>query len=175
MPEQNQNLWTPWRMAYIEGLDGAPPITGCFLCHYRDHPGEDETNGVLWRTADTLVVLNRYPYTNGHVMVAPTQHCATLEELPDAVLCQLMLRMRDAKVVLTEAVAAQGFNIGINLGQCAGAGLPGHVHWHIVPRWGGDTNFMAVLGDVRLIPQALRALQQRFRETAERLGRPLSG
>lgn len=174
MPEFNKNLWTPWRMAYIDGLEGKPIAGDCFLCRYRDEPAADATHGVLWRSPRTLVVVNRFPYTNGHLMVAPTAHLGSLQEAPDDVLCELTLRLRDATCVLADVVAAQGFNIGINLGHCAGAGLPQHVHWHIVPRWVGDTNFMAVLDDVRLIPQALATLQEKFLAAAQRLGLPRS-
>jgi ATP adenylyltransferase len=172
MPEFNRNIWTPWRMAYIDALEGKPAAGDCFLCRYREAPSDDESNGVLWRTARTLVVLNRFPYTNGHLMVAPTAHVGAFEDLADDVLCEMTLRLRDAKRVLGEVVGAQGFNIGINLGHCAGAGLPEHVHWHIVPRWVGDTNFMAILDDVRLIPQALTALREKFLAAAARLGLP---
>lgn len=172
MPEFNKNIWTPWRMAYIDSLEGKPATADCFLCRYRENAADDEANGVLWRTPETLVVLNRFPYTNGHLMVAPTAHIGVFEDVPEAVLFEMTLRLRDAKQVLSDVVAAQGFNIGINLGHCAGAGLPQHVHWHIVPRWVGDTNFMAILDDVRLIPQALKALQEKFAAAAARMGLP---
>lgn len=142
-------------MAYIEGLSGKEPDVGCFLCRYRDTPQQDRENFVLIRSAQTLVLLNRYPYNNGHLLIAPTAHAAQPEALPDDVLCELALRLRDAKRALQAAFAAQGFNIGMNLGHCAGAGLPDHLHWHIVPRWGGDTNYMSVVGDTRVIPQSL--------------------
>ena len=170
MPEFQKNLWAPWRMEYIESL---PSGTGeCFLCRDRDHADDDEANYVLWRGPHTLVLLNQFPYSNGHVLVAPRQHVPTLEDLPEDALLEMMCRIRDAKRVLEKAVAAQGFNIGFNVGACAGAGLPGHLHAHIVPRWSGDVNYMAVLGNTRVLPQALAKTAAQFRDTAAALGLP---
>ncbi|MBU0639132.1 MAG: HIT domain-containing protein [Planctomycetes bacterium] len=169
MAEFHKNVWAPWRMEYIAGL--AEPADGeCFFCHYRDHPEDDQRNGVLWRRERSLTVLNRFPYTNGHLLVAPTAHIGDLEALPDEVLTELTLRIRDAQRVLGAAVHAHGFNIGMNLGRCAGAGLPEHLHWHVVPRWKGDTNFMPVVGDVRVISQGLDEVARLFRTEAARLG-----
>lgn len=168
MPECQKNLWAPWRMQYLETIDA--PAGGCFLCHYRDDPAADDANHVVWRSGALLLVLNRFPYNNGHLLVAPTQHIGRLEDLADDLLASLMFAVRDAQRVLAAALGAQGFNIGLNLGHCAGAGLPDHLHFHIVPRWAGDTNFMPVLSDVKVIPEALQAVQRRFRETAGKLG-----
>ena len=162
MPEQNQNLWAPWRRQYIEQLAGDEP-GGCFLCRYRDNPADDHANHVLWRSEHSLVLLNLFPYTTGHLLVAPTAHVPSIEALSDAALQELTLRVRDAKVVLDRILQPQGFNIGINLGRCAGAGLPDHAHWHIVPRWNGDTNFMATVGDVRMMPMSLEDVRDRFK------------
>ena len=169
MAEFENNLWAPWRMAYIRQLAGDDPH-GCFLCHYRDHPSDDELNGVLWRGADVLVMLNRFPYAPGHLLIAPTAHEADMAALPEATLTRMMLCIRDAQRVLRESASAQGFNVGMNLGRCAGAGLPDHLHWHIVPRWGGDTNFMTVVGDARVMPESLEATAAAFRSAAGRLG-----
>ena len=155
-------------MDYINGLAGDDH--GCFLCEYRDAPDRDAENFVLWRSGATLVLLNRFPYTNGHVLLAPTVHAAKLEEIPGDVLCELALRTRDAQRVLRGALSPQGFNIGLNIGRCAGAGLPGHLHYHIVPRWNGDTNFMSVVGDARVIPQELTQVRDAFLAEAERSG-----
>jgi len=168
MAEFHNNVWAPWRMEYIHGLEEG--VGGCFLCHYRDNPDDDSRNHVLWRTDRSLVMLNRFPYTNGHLLIAPTTHVGEPENLPDDVLCEMTLRIRDAKRVLAAALHTHGFNIGMNLGRCAGAGLPEHLHWHIVPRWNGDTNFMPVLGDVRVIPQTLQTVHETFLKTATQLG-----
>ena len=159
-------------MEYIAGLEDQQGAGGCFLCRYRDTPADDDKNHVLWRSEHTLAVLNHFPYTNGHLLIAPAVHCAEPDELPDAVLIELAVRVRDAKRVMQQVVNAGGFNIGMNLGRCAGAGLPEHVHWHLVPRWEGDTNFMSVTGGVRVIPQTLAAVAQRFRVLSDELGLP---
>ena len=172
MAEQNQALWAPWRMEYILANTAAPEGSACFLCDYVAHPELDAQHHVIWRTPQSLTLFNSFPYNNGHLMVAPLQHAARLEDLADNVLLAMMHHTRDAQRLLDETVSAQGYNIGLNFGRCAGAGLPGHLHIHIVPRWSGDTNFMAVIGDTRVIPESLAALHARMREAAPRLGLP---
>lgn len=171
MAEFECNLWAPWRMEYIAGLHETTP-GGCFLCEYRDDPARDEEHLVLWRTSHTLTVLNRFPYTGGHLLIAPLTHGGDPVQTPLPVLCELAAGIRDCVELLGSALAPQGYNIGMNLGRCAGAGLPDHLHWHVVPRWNGDTNFMPVLGDVRVIPEALRRTHARLRERAAELGLP---
>lgn len=169
MAEFQDNLWAPWRMEYIAGLADSE-TAGCFLCRYFGDAAHDAGNHVLWRTGRTLVLLNRYPYASGHLLVAPAEHVPTLEQLPEATLIELTFKLRDATRVLTEALRPQGLNIGMNLGRCAGAGLPDHLHWHIVPRWSGDTNFMPVIGDVRVIPESIAQTAEKFRAAAAKLG-----
>lgn len=169
MSEYQKNLWAPWRMEYIASL-GPNADNGCFLCRAIADPQADAENHVLWRCPQTLTLLNLFPYSTGHVLVAPTTHAGEPEDLPDAVLLEMMQRARDAKRVLQAAVDAQGFNIGINLGRCAGAGLPGHLHVHVVPRWNGDVNFMSVLGDVKVMPRTLVEVRRLFLEKAAELG-----
>lgn len=169
MNEFHDNLWAPWRMEYIQSLDPTGTQPACFLCHYRDHP-DDNAQHVIHRGATSLVVMNRFPYTNGHLLVAPRAHKADITDLSDDEMTDLWARTRDAKRLLDRVLGAHGYNIGINLGRCAGAGLPGHIHVHIVPRWNGDTNFMAVLGDVRVIPQALDKLHARLVTAWQELG-----
>jgi len=164
------NIHAPWRIQYIQML--SEEQAGCFLCRARDETDRQEENLLLWRTGRCVVVMNRFPYTAGHLLIAPAVHCAEPDELPDAVLIELAVRVRDAKRVMQQVVNAGGFNIGMNLGRCAGAGLPEHVHWHLVPRWEGDTNFMSVTGGVRVIPQTLAAVAQRFRVLSDELGLP---
>lgn len=165
---ERHNIWAPWRMDYIAGIDDSR--SSCFLCDYRGQPEQDAEHHVLYRSANIIVLLNRFPYSNGHVLIAPLDHVAQPEDLTDTVLSELMRAIRDAKRVLSESLQAQGFNIGMNLGRCAGAGLPDHQHWHIVPRWSGDTNFMLVLGDVRVVPDSLDRVRDKFKATATRLG-----
>jgi ATP adenylyltransferase len=113
---------------------------------------------VLWSTDLSIVIINRYPYTNGHLLIAPKSHKSEMEQLNSDEILDLQVQTIEGLKLLKRALSPQGFNIGINLGRCAGAGLPGHVHQHIVPRWGGDTNFMSVVGDVRIVPQAMSQL-----------------
>ena len=154
-------LYAPWRIDYIRSLD--KPDTGeCFLCAAARAATDAERRErlVLWQTKHSTVLINRYPYTNGHLLVAPLSHAAELDDLSDEAALDLHRQSVRAVRLLREAVSAQGFNIGINLGRCAGAGLPGHVHQHIVPRWAGDTNFMSVVGEVRVVPQAMSQLHR---------------
>jgi len=163
------NLWAPWRMEYIHSLT-EDFSNGCFLCAYRDNPADDAKNHVLFRTPNAMAVMNRYPYTGGHLLIATMAHKGTLAELSENESGELWTLTRNCQAVLDRALTPHGYNIGINLGRCAGAGLPGHIHQHIVPRWNGDTNFMAVLGDVRVIPAALDKLYDQLVAAARELG-----
>lgn len=171
MERSNTNLWAPWRMDYIRRLDAHQP--GCFLCDDWAQPDRDAENLVLWRTERAMVLLNRYPYSNGHLLIAPARHIGQLESAEPAELADLMTLIRDSQRVLAAAFHAQGFNTGANFGRCAGAGVPDHLHFHVVPRWAGDTNFMSVLGDVRVIPQSLSDAYAKLRDQAQRLGLPV--
>ncbi len=168
--ERSRNIWAPWRTEYIETLAGDDD--GCFLCRYRDETDSDEPNLVLWRRRRSFAVLNRFPYTGGHSLIAPYDHVGDLGEIERDDLCEIMELVRDVQRVLARAIRAEGFNIGINVGRCAGAGLPGHLHVHVVPRWAGDTNFMSVLGDVRVIPQSLQELYALLRRTGQEMNVP---
>lgn len=155
--EMLKQLWAPWRLDYVASN---PPRERpeCFLCDYRDHPERDAENFVVARGEHSLVVLNRYPYNNGHLLIAPLQHKGELAELTDDEQLDLWHQIRDFAGRLKELLHYHGLNVGLNLGAAAGAGLPGHLHWHLVPRWNGDTNFMPVLANVKVIPQSLQAL-----------------
>ncbi len=166
----NINLWAPWRIEYIQSL--ATDDDSCFLCNYRDDPDKDAENLLLWRGKNCFAVMNRFPYTGGHMLVAPLEHLAGLEDLSGAVMCEMMEMARDLQIVIKRAIGAHGFNVGMNIGRCAGAGLPGHLHLHVVPRWNGDTNFMSALGDIRVIPQALSQLYEHLKIVSEELGMP---
>lgn len=157
-------------MEYIRSLGGELSEDGCFLCRYWDHPEDDAKNHVVWRTSESFVVMNRFPYTNGHLMVCHKNHKSDLSELTDTELTDMTKTLRDAVAVLRNAFSPEGFNIGYNIGRCAGAGLPGHLHAHIVPRWSGDTNFMAVIGDSRVIPDALESAYKDLINGATTLG-----
>ena len=158
MAEFSRNLWAPWRMDYIRALTGEAAPQGCFLCRYWSQPECDRENHVVWRAATTLVVMNRFPYTNGHLIVAHAQHRCDFSQLSDAEMLEMSKVINQAVQLLRKTVNAEGLNVGYNLGHCAGAGLPDHIHAHVVPRWSGDTNFMAVIDHARVIPDSLDAL-----------------
>jgi ATP adenylyltransferase len=150
-------LWAPWRLAYVATPQKPVDDAGCFICRGLAD-ADDRANLIASRTARSTVVLNRFPYNNGHLLVAPLAHKGQLSELTEDELLDLQLVLRRMIAILAETMRPDGFNVGLNLGRVAGAGLPGHLHWHIVPRWNGDTNFMPVLADVKVIPQSLDAL-----------------
>jgi len=169
--ERKRNIWAPWRIEYINGLHDSRS-DGCFLCRYRDNQAGDAENLVLWRGQHSLAVLNRFPYTGGHSLIAPYAHVADLDDLDDPALLELIKMVRDMKKLLADSIHAEGFNVGMNVGRCAGAGLPDHLHIHVVPRWKGDTNFMAVLGEVHMIPQALDDLYAQLARASAELKLP---
>jgi ATP adenylyltransferase len=162
-------LFAPWRMEYIRSLDKSDEA--CFLCAAVNAADDAERRErlVLWQTDLSVVLVNRFPYNNGHLLIAPRAHKAEMEELSDAEHADLMRQTTESVRLLKRAVSAQGFNIGINLGKGAGAGLPGHLHQHVVPRWAGDTNFMSVVGEVRVVPQAMGQLYEELLEVRKRL------
>lgn len=166
----NENLWAPWRMEYIRSLDAAQSDEGCFLCRYWEAPDSDAANHVVWRTETAMVVMNRFPYTNGHLLIAHAGHQGDITDLDDDQAIEMTHLIRASVGLLRTVVRAQGFNIGYNLGLCAGAGLPDHLHAHIVPRWNGDTNYMAVIGDIRVVPDSLDALYAELVSQAKKLG-----
>jgi ATP adenylyltransferase len=145
-------LWSPWRMQYIE-LDHEA-VDGCIFC---DKPaqGDDEAAYILVRGELGFVMLNAFPYNPGHLMVAPFRHVGELEELTAEELADTSALLQRSVVALKAGAGPDGFNVGINLGPVAGAGIPGHLHWHVVPRWNGDTNFMPVVGETRVLPELL--------------------
>ena len=158
MSASNPPLFAPWRMDYIRSMD--KPDQGCFICAAAaaTSPEERRARLVLWTTDHSVVMINAFPYTNGHLLIAPRAHKPELEELTPEESADLYRQTTEGIKLLKRAQSPQGFNIGINLGRCAGAGLPGHLHQHVVPRWNGDTNFMSVVGEVRVVPQAMSQL-----------------
>jgi ATP adenylyltransferase len=159
---ENKNLWAPWRIQYVQGLDDKPLAAGkkkeCFICHNLEHPQDDDENLVLWRTDKSIVILNCYPYNNGHLLIAPVRHIPDLADTSNEEMLEMIKLIRESQKALSQAIKPHGFNIGMNFGRCAGAGLPGHLHIHIVPRWDGDTNFMAVCANTDVISQSLTEL-----------------
>jgi ATP adenylyltransferase len=151
------HLWAPWRLAYVAAAPKTSPDVDCFICRGLAD-ADDRKNLIALRTSRTAVILNRYPYNNGHLLVAPLAHKAALSDLDADELLELQETLRRMIALLDQAISPHGYNVGLNIGRVAGAGLPGHLHWHIVPRWNGDTNFMSTVTDARVISQSLDAL-----------------
>jgi len=154
-----EQIWAPWRIQYIQ-MEKPP---GCILC---EKPGEnsDAQNYILYRGSQNFVIMNSYPYNPGHLMVAPYRHVANLDGLADDELCEHFKIVSRCSKLLREVFCPQGFNIGINLGKVAGAGIDEHVHTHIVPRWQGDTNFMPVISNIRVMPEAIAETYQKLKD-----------
>lgn len=156
----NEPLWAPWRMEYI--LSKKPP--GCIFCDYPAAPeAEDRRNLVVHRTPRAFTILNRYPYISGHVMVVPRAHVSDLGALPVDAFHELEDELRLAMAVLRATYRPDGLNVGMNLGKSAGSGIDDHLHWHLVPRWTGDNNYMPVIANQRVIVEALDATWERLR------------
>ena len=154
-----ERLWAPWRAEYVS----TGPGDGCFLC-----AASDDDSGVVTRDPATVTVLNRFPYTTGHLLVAPRQHVADLDEAGDEVSSAVIVAVRRAVRIVTAALSPDGCNIGINQGTAAGASVE-HLHVHVVPRWSGDTNFMPAVGSTRVLPELLEETGRRLREAARTL------
>lgn len=147
-------------MQYI----GGEQRPGCLFCRVIDEPDDEDASLVVWRPDGAVVMLNRFPYNSGHVMVAPRAHKGSLEELDDATAAGLMRAVQHSIAVLRSSLNPEGFNVGVNIGRAAGAGIPDHVHFHVVPRWNGDTNFMPVLSEVKVINEALAQTAEKLRK-----------
>ncbi|MDD3653489.1 MAG: HIT domain-containing protein [Desulfotomaculaceae bacterium] len=158
-----KQIWAPWRSVYI----GGEHDDRCIFCKILESDTDAE-NLVLFRAEKTFVLMNRYPYTNGHVMVVPKRHVGDLEDLTDEEMLELF-KNTQKMIKALRSFNPEGFNVGINMGSIAGAGVPGHVHVHVVPRWGGDTNFMPVFGDVRVISESLEVTYKKLLDALARL------
>lgn len=163
-----EKLWAPWRMKYIEQAD---KMEGCIFCVL---PAEqkDEKNLILYRGKTAFVMLNSFPYNCGHLMVAPFKHTADMYVLDDKYLLEIDHLVRYSIRLLTAAMQPDGFNLGVNLGCSAGAGVVDHIHWHVVPRWDGDTNFMPVTAGTKVLPESLQATYEKLKKKIEELGTP---
>lgn len=150
-------LWAPWRLSYVATAKAPSAADPCFICRGLSEQ-DDRRNLLALRTPRSVVVLNRFPYNNGHLLVAPKAHKGGLHDLDPEELLETMETLRHMVRVLDDLMHPDGYNIGLNLGHAAGAGLPGHLHWHVVPRWHGDTNFMPLLADTKVIVQSLDTL-----------------
>jgi ATP adenylyltransferase len=163
------HLWSPWRLDYV--TSDRVSTGGCIFCHARSNPatGEPHDPLVLFEGLLAYVILNRYPYNNGHLMVVPNRHLPSLVDLSIDELNEVALLTQRAEAALREGYKLEGINVGLNLGRPAGGGIPGHLHVHLVPRWTGDTNFMTVVGDTRVLPEDLTASAGRLAPIFERL------
>jgi len=161
------HLWSPWRLEYLT----ASKIEGCIFCHAA-RQDDDRQNLLLLRGERAFLILNRFPYNNGHFMAVPYAHLPSLEDLDPATLTEMMLLLNRGLAALRASLTPEGFNIGANLGHVAGAGIDDHVHIHAVPRWLGDTNFMPIVGDMRVIPETWLQTFDRIKAALDQTGRP---
>jgi ATP adenylyltransferase len=150
-------LWSPWRYDYIKsGSSDQPGQSSCVFCTLKEQTDDDESKFILHRAQFNFVVLNLYPYISGHLLIVPYAHLGELDDAPKETTDELMDLAKRAQTLLREAYGPQGFNLGMNLGRSAGAGVADHIHLHIMPRWTGDTNFMSTIGETRVIPEDLK-------------------
>lgn len=158
-------LWAPWRMQYILAVDKQQ---GCIFC-IKPQEADDKRNLILYRGKSSFIMMNRYPYNNAHLMISPYKHISDLEQLSDKENLELMRLIRKSITILKEKLSPHGFNIGMNLGRVAGAGVENHLHFHIVPRWEGDTNFMPVIGHTKVMSEGLEETWEKLRRTFSKL------
>jgi ATP adenylyltransferase len=158
------HIWSPWRYRYVSTATAGD---ACIFCS-KPAAGCDEENHIVHRGERNFVILNLYPYTNGHVMVAPYEHVASIEQAAEETAVEMMLLVRRVAQHLRAVYQPLGLNLGMNIGECAGAGITGHIHMHVLPRWPGDANFMSVVGETRVMPEDIsetyRKLRDAFRE-----------
>lgn len=157
-------LFAPWRMDYVKNSGGNCDCFLCPCCKPSEADGEGPGSLVIHRAPLAFVVLNRYPYVSGHVMVVPNRHLSSPVELTGDEMAEIGVLVQRSMDALTSLYCPQGFNIGMNVGQAAGAGLKDHIHVHVVPRWNGDTNFVPVIGDVKIIPESLEVTRDRLKK-----------
>ncbi len=153
-------LWTPWRYTYITSVDSTP---GCVFCQ-KPEEQDDAANGIVFRGKHNFIILNAFPYTSGHVMVVPYAHLDELHKLPEEAAHELISLSQRMERVLRDTYRAEGVNLGMNIGRCAGAGVAGHIHVHVLPRWTGDANFLSVTGETRVLPESLEVTYRRISE-----------
>ena len=159
-----KSLWAPWRMTYLN--KDKDVTSGCLFCNKLDNdPSED--NLVIYQGKHVGIMLNKYPYNNGHLLLVPNKHVSSLEDLSDQVVSELAVLNKVAIRSLRSIYNPDGFNVGINIGEAAGAGIPDHIHMHILPRWSGDTNFITTIAEARVIPEEMRTTYYKLRQAVE--------
>ena len=156
-------LWSPWRYDYISADDKKQTVSDCVFCSILEDPASDEEKFILHRAGFNFVILNIYPYISGHLMIVPFRHLAELSELPEEASNEMMDLAKKYLAVLREVYKPNGINLGMNLGKAAGAGVAGHIHLHMLPRWIGDANFMTAIGQTRTIPESLATTYQKLK------------
>ncbi len=161
-----ERLYAPWRTEYVSSQ--SEKIEGCVFCHIVDNPTKDENLGVLWREKEFFVVMNKYPYSPGHIMIIPNIHTDKLEDLDPLVWSKMSLFAQKGVSLLKEVLNAGGVNLGMNLGWVAGAGIAEHIHLHLVPRWKGDTNFITSIGDTRVYSTDFEKIYKRLKENSHK-------
>lgn len=159
-----ERIYAPWRFEYVT----EDKIEGCVFCHIERNPQDDEKLGVIFRDENCYVVMNKYPYSPGHMMVIPNFHTDKVEELSDEIWLEMNLRVKQGISLLKETLNAEGVNLGMNLSKAAGAGIAEHVHYHLVPRWLGDTNFITTIGDTRVYPVDFHKLYTKLKENSKK-------
>ena len=157
-------LYAPWRTGYVTKSD--KKVEGCVFCHVVKHIEDDESLGVIHREKDFFIVMNKYPYTPGHFMIIPNIHTANLEDLDHEVFAKMSICAQKGVKMLKETLNAQGVNIGMNLGAAGGAGIAEHIHLHLVPRWGGDTNFITTIGDTRIFSSDFDKIYEKLKDVS---------
>ncbi|MGB9770502.1 MAG: HIT family protein [Candidatus Kapaibacteriota bacterium] len=154
-------LWSPWRTKYIESFSDEQNNV-CFVCEANEKTNEAKERLVVYRTSHSIVLMNKFPYNAGHLLVSPKKHTDTLDSLDSSELLDLISTVRFSIKVLQIALKPHGFNVGINIGRVAGAGLPEHIHFHVIPRWNGDTSFISVISDTKVISQSMDEIYERL-------------
>jgi len=155
-------LWSPWRLEYITNTSPGQPQYACIFCEAQKNAVPDAGSLVVYRGLHNFVILNKYPYTSGHLMIAPNEHLGHLSAAPKEVTDEMMDLVKRSQRALIDVYNPEGFNVGMNLGKVAGAGVADHLHMHILPRWGGDTNFMSTVGETRVLPEDLSVTYQKL-------------
>lgn len=156
-------LWSPWRYDYIKS-GSLKPDTGCVFCNILNNSAPDEENFILTRAEFNFVILNIFPYAGGHILIVPFAHVDRLDKADDPTTDEMMALTKKAQAVLADVYSPEGFNLGMNLGKSAGAGVAGHLHMHILPRWSGDVNFITAIGETRTIPEALSTTYEKLKD-----------
>lgn len=162
-----ENMWSPWRSEYIKGFKNKDKIEGCFVC-YAIEDNDDEENLLVARFSNSIVLMNRYPYNNGHLLICPNSHNSDLNDVGESERTELMQVINISTSVIKKVYKPHGYNIGLNAGSAAGAGLPGHLHFHILPRWNGDTNFTATIADIKVVNESMRESYQSLKKEFEK-------